>query len=47
LCSDCALVSAAVLGRLACLGFGVDIWITRDNRMAPAECACEYNLLQA
>jgi hypothetical protein len=36
LCSACALVSAAVLGRLAGLPFGVDILITRDIRLAPA-----------
>ena len=30
LCSACALVNAAVLGKLACLRFGVDILITRD-----------------
>jgi hypothetical protein len=38
LCSACALVSAAVLGRLAGLPFGVDILITRDIRFAPAGC---------
>ena len=36
LCSACALVSAAVLGRLAGLCLGVDILITRDIRLAPA-----------
>jgi hypothetical protein len=41
LCSACALVSAAVLGRLAGFGFGVDILITRDIRLAPARCAGE------
>jgi hypothetical protein len=41
LCSACALVSAAVLGRLACLPFGVDILITRDIRLALAGCAGE------
>jgi hypothetical protein len=35
LCSACALVSAAVLGRQAGLPFGVDILITRDIRLAP------------
>jgi hypothetical protein len=39
LCSACAFVSAAVLGRLAGLPFGVDILITRDIRLAPAGCA--------
>jgi len=43
LCSACALVSAAVLGRLASLGFGMNILITRDIRMAPAGCAHECN----
>jgi hypothetical protein len=38
------LVSAAVLGKLACLGFGVDILMTRDIRMAPAGCARKFNL---
>jgi hypothetical protein len=41
LCSACALVSAAVFGRLACLGFGVDIFITRDIHLAPAERAAK------
>jgi hypothetical protein len=41
LCSACALVSAAVLGRLASLPFGVDILITRDIPLAPAEFAGE------
>ena len=36
-CSACALVSAAVLGRLVGLPFGVDILITRDIRLAPAD----------
>jgi hypothetical protein len=36
LCLACALVSAAVLGRLIGLPFGVDILITRDIRLAPA-----------
>ena len=35
--SACALVSAAVLGRLAGLRFGVDILITRDICLAPAD----------
>jgi hypothetical protein len=35
LCSACALVSAAVLGRLTGLPFGVDMLITRDIRLAP------------
>ena len=39
LCSACALVKAAVLGRLLCLGLGMDILITRDIRSAPAGCA--------
>src|SRR5271163_4980331 len=43
LCSACALVSAAVLGRLASLGFGMNILITRDIRMVPAGCAHECN----
>jgi hypothetical protein len=43
LCLVCALVSAAVLGRLTGLGFGVDILITRDIRLAPAQCAGELN----
>jgi hypothetical protein len=42
LCSACALVSAAVLGKLACLRFGVAILITRVIRLAPAECTGEY-----
>src|ERR1700722_10434792 len=41
LCSACALVNAAVLGRLTCFGFGVDILITRDIRMVPAGCTGE------
>jgi len=36
LCSACAFVSAAVLGRLAGFPFGVDILITRDIGLAPA-----------
>jgi hypothetical protein len=36
LCSACASVSAAVLGRLVGLPSGVDILITRDIRLAPA-----------
>jgi hypothetical protein len=36
LCSACALVSAAVLGRLTCLRLGVDILITRDIGFVPA-----------
>jgi hypothetical protein len=39
LCSACAFVSAAVLGRLAGLPIGVDILITRDIGLAPAGCA--------
>ena len=35
LCSACALVNAAVLGKLAGLRFGVDILITRDIRLVP------------
>jgi hypothetical protein len=35
LCSTCALVNAAVLGKLAGLRFGVAILITRDIRLAP------------
>ena len=46
-CSAYALVSAAVLGRLASLGFGMNILITRDIRMAPAGCAHECNRSQA
>jgi hypothetical protein len=38
LCSACALVSAAVLGGLASLPFGVDILITQDIRLAPGGC---------
>jgi hypothetical protein len=38
LCSACAFVSAAVLGRLTALPVGVDILITRDIRLAPARC---------
>jgi hypothetical protein len=37
LCSACAFVSAAVLGRLAGLPFGVNILITRDIGLAPAD----------
>ena len=37
LCSACALVSAAVLGRLTGLAFGVDSLITRDIRLAPGD----------
>ena len=39
LCSACAFVSAAVLGRLVALPFGVDILITRDIRLAPIRSA--------
>ena len=35
LCSACALVNAAVLGKLAGLRFGVAILMTRDIRLAP------------
>jgi hypothetical protein len=42
LCSACAFVSAAVLGKLACLRFGVAILITRVIRLAPAERTGEY-----
>jgi hypothetical protein len=38
LCSARALVSAAVLGRLVGLPFGVDIMITRDIGLGPAGC---------
>jgi hypothetical protein len=39
------LVSAAVLGRLTGLSFGVDILITRDIRLAPARCSGELTNL--
>jgi hypothetical protein len=45
-CGACALVSASVLGRLACLDFGADILITRDIRMCPVGCARELNRLR-
>jgi len=38
LCSACALVRAAVFGRLAGLPLGVVMLITRDIRLAPTGC---------
>jgi hypothetical protein len=45
LCSACALVSAAVLGSLTLLGFGVDSLITRVIGMIPADSADEFSRL--